>query len=599
MSEQTIFEASATRYTVEVEDARAHLFRVTLTLEAPRSCEILKLPVWIPGSYMIREFAKNIVSLHAKQGGRKVKLTALDKHRWQTARLKAGEPLVVVAQIYAYDLSVRCAHLDDSHGFFNGTQLFLSVDEREQSPCLVQLCPPEGKDWRVATTLKSAKGVKGAAKEGGFGWYRAESYDELIDHPVEMGTFEVLDFEAAGTPHQMVFTGQARFDRDRLQCDLEMICAEHIKMFGGKAPFDQYKFLTMIVGEGYGGLEHCDSTALICSRNDLPAPGLVAVSERYRNFLGLCSHEYFHAWNIKRIKPAAFVPYRLDQENYTQLLWVFEGFTSYYDDLALVRSGVISQQEYFDILAKTINSVQNTPGRLRQSVAQSSFEAWTKYYRQDENSPNAIVSYYIKGALVALLIDLALRQASAGKKSLDDVMRYLWSEFGHCASAGIGEEQMSQIIINATAVDLSRELEQWTHSTKELPVADFLEPFGLTLTHKKASMLASQGIRTRTEGTVLKVTHVLSDSEMERAGACAGDELVAIDGLRVTASSFESQLVRYGVGERFELTVFRHDALHTLSVLRADLLNECGIKAQEKALKSAQKLRAAWLGEEA
>jgi len=419
------------QYRIVPVDPALHLFDVTLIIAKPAADgQLVSLPAWIPGSYMIREFARNIVNMSARCDGRKLRLTKLDKHSWQAAPCK-GE-LQIQYQVYAWDLSVRAAHLDQTHGFFNGTSVFLKVHGKESLPHIVDIQPPEGDayaTWRVATSLPEHK-----ARRHRFGTYIASDYDELIDHPVEMGEFELIRFDAQGVPHEMAITGRVpALDKVRLAEDLKKICESQIAFFepaSKAAPMDRYVFLTLAVGDGYGGLEHRASTALICARNDLPVIGQTEMSDAYRGFLGLCSHEYFHTWNVKRIKPAVFAPYDLSQENYTTLLWLFEGFTSYYDDLMLLRAGVIDSGAYLKLIEKTINNVHRGSGRLKQSVAESSFDAWTKYYRQDENAPNAIVSYYAKGSLVALLLDLVIRRDTQGRRSLDDVMRALWRSYG-------------------------------------------------------------------------------------------------------------------------------------------------------------------------
>ena len=393
-------------YRIACAHPGAHLFRVTLSISAPdpAGC-VLSLPAWIPGSYMIREFARNIVSLRACSGRRALALTKIDKHTWRAA--PCSDALVVEYEVYAWDLSVRAAHLDETHGFFNGASVFLRVHGQDQGVHALDIMRPVGRSyaaWRVATSLPRGRGTPAY----GFGRYEAESYDALIDHPVEMGGFTLVEFFACGVPHAVTITGRHDCDTARLAADLTRICEAHIRLFhgaraiAGAVPFASYLFLVLAVGEGYGGLEHRASTALICARNDLPHAGLKETSEGYRSFLGLCSHEYFHVWNVKRIKPAAFTPYDLTQENYTRLLWAFEGFTSYYDDLILLRADVISLTEYLDAVARTIRQVMRGTGRNKQSVAESSFDAWVKYYRQDENTPNATVSYYTKGSLVAL-----------------------------------------------------------------------------------------------------------------------------------------------------------------------------------------------------
>ncbi len=377
--------------------------------------QVFSLPAWIPGSYMIREFARNIVRIRAEADGVPCALEKLDKHTWRAAAVRGARVLSVHYQVYAWDLSVRTAHLDTTHGFFNGTSVFLAVAGRSDAPCVVTIERPEGeigRDWKLVTALPPEHGRPGQACR--FGRFRAADYDELIDHPVEMGRFTLARFEAAGVPHDIALTGRHDCDLERLCADLRRVCEWQIALFGTPAPVDYYVFLTMVVGEGYGGLEHRASTALICSRAELPWKGMEGLPEGYKSFLGLCSHEYFHTWNVKRIKPAAFTPYDLARENHTRLLWAFEGFTSYYDDLALVRSGVIGIDDYLGLLGKTIANVLRGSGRLKQSVAESSFDAWTKYYRQDENAPNAIVSYYAKGALIALALDLQLRAGTDG-----------------------------------------------------------------------------------------------------------------------------------------------------------------------------------------
>jgi predicted metalloprotease with PDZ domain len=570
-------------YRVEPVNPQAHIFSVTLSVHAPLAeGETLRLPAWIPGSYMIREFSRNIVEIKAWQAARPVLLEKIDKHTWKTGPLASTAPLQVETLVYAWDLSVRCAHLDQSHGFFNGTQLFLSVVGRENTPHQVEICRPEGaaySTWRVATTLPVAPG-KGV-DEHGFGVRLAADYDELIDHPVEMGSFESLGFMVSGVPHRMVITGRGRFDLQRLSADLQKVCSAVARLFGDSLPFDQYLFLVMAVGDGYGGLEHRASSALICARNDLPAFGEESIDDAYRGFLGLCSHEYFHAWHIKRIKPRAFIPYKLYEENYTRLLWVFEGFTSYYDDLALIRAGLISAKEYLGLIAKTISAVERNSGRLKQSLADSSFDAWTKYYRQDENSPNAIVSYYQKGALVALGLDLTIRLKSDGRFSLDDVMRHLWKHYGRSVG-GVPEEAMPQIIHAATGVDVGKDIAAWVMGHADVPLDRLFKAFGVVVAKKTGSRASGLGIRVKADGSILRVSAVLDGGSGQFAGLSAGDELVAVNELRVTATNFEKLLMRCQTGELLGVTVFRRDELRSYEVM----LNPHRVEERELSFRS-------------
>ena len=409
--------AAPVRYTIFPRNPAAHLFEVTVTVSDPDPAgQRFSLPVWIPGSYMIREFAKNIVTLRAESGGNPLACEKTDKTTWQCAATVAA--ITLTYEVYAWDLSVRAAHLDESHAFFNGTSVFLLPSGHENSPCEVEILRPAGAryaKWNIATALLQSLAQARIAETNApeiradtgplpifakqFGTFAAANYDELIDHPVEMGTYTYATFDACGVTHHIAITGRHRADMPRLCADLKKICEVQIRLFEPEtaaAPMREYWFLIMAVGDGYGGLEHHASTALICNRDDLPLAHEKKIGKGYRRFLGLASHEYFHTWNVKRIKPAAFVPYDLTRENYTRQLWFFEGVTSYFDDLVLVRAGLIEPLVYLELIAENIGRVMSQAGRIRQSMAESSFDAWIKYYRQDENSPNAIVSYYQK-----------------------------------------------------------------------------------------------------------------------------------------------------------------------------------------------------------
>ena len=555
-------------YRIRPANPAAHRFEVSCTVMKPDPAgQRFALPAWIPGSYLIREFARNVLSIRAEAGRKPVRLEKVDKHTWQASALKTDLPLTVTCEIYAWDLSVRGAHLDATHAFFNGTSVFLRAIGQESSPCLVDIQPPEGKtfkNWRVATALEPASGEIGSAKRHGFGLYRAESYDALIDHPVEMGTFSLATFEACGVPHDVAITGRHDCDMKRLTADLKRICEWQIRFFGEPAPMRRYVFLVTAVGDGYGGLEHRASTALLCSRNDLPYRDMKGLPESYRSFLGLCSHEYFHTWNVKRIKPAAFVPYNLDRENYTTQLWAFEGITSYYDDLALLRSGVIELKDWLELTAKTITNVHRSPGRLRQSLAESSFDAWSKFYRPDENTPNAVVSYYAKGALAALALDLTLRKESRNRISLDDVMRVLWARFGQTGN-GVGDDDIRLIAEELSGLNLGRFFADTIHGTRDLPLKRLLSPFGIRLEWEHAKT-ASLGIKTGTEGNELKLATVYDDGPAQQAGLAAGDVLVALNGLRVTPAAFDKHLARLNPDDTVELHAFRRDELMQFSV---------------------------------
>jgi len=599
----------AVRYRITPKDPHAHLFEVVCTVARPApEGQRLALPAWIPGSYMIRDFARNIVRLWAFDGEQgAVAVRKLDKQTWQCGAC-AG-PLTVRYEVYAWDLSVRGAHLDATHGYFNGTSVFLRVEGFEDQPCEVDIRPPAaalGSDWRVATAMTRA-----GAPEWGFGTYRAQSYDELIDHPVEMGRLAIASFQVAGVPHHVAVYGRQRADLERLCRDLTRICQEHVALFGELPAMDRYVFLVTALGEGYGGLEHRASCSLMCSRNDLPQPGQESVSEDYRNFLALCSHEYFHTWNVKRIKPAAFTPYDLSREAHTTLLWAFEGITSYYDELALVRSGVISVESYLELLGQTITRVLRMPGRFKQSLVESSFDAWTKFYKQDENSPNAIVSYYTKGAVVALALDLTIRRETGGAHSLDDVMRALWRIYGR-QDAGVPEEGVERVIAEETGLDLGELLNGWLRGTEDPDLERLFDGFGVRL-HRRAAESARDkggkppadgakrpmpvlGVRLATDSDAARLAVVFEGSSAHEAGLSAGDELVAVDGIRVTARNLETTLRNYAVGDRVIVHAFRRDELFEVAAtLKAAPLDTCHLSLVETASPDSTQRRQAWL----
>lgn len=519
----------AVRYKVEVLDLHAHLFAVTLSVAEPARGQRFALPVWIPGSYLVREFSQHLQKLQARQGGKAVALKQLDKHRWQ-ADCAADEPLELRYEIYALDASVRTAWLDTTRGFFNATSTCLRVLGQEDRPHTLDIARGQAPaDWQVATGLAPQR-----VDEQGWGTHRAADYDELADCPVTLGRFFSAEFSAAGVPHRFVLTGAGDWvDTERLIEDTRRICETQIAFWHGDGtpPFERYVFMLHASGDGYGGLEHRNSTALICQRSDLPQrrtgdakPAALKATDGYTTLLGLISHEYFHTWNVKRLRPAEFARYDYDRENHTELLWFFEGFTSYYDDLALRRAGLIDDSAYLQLVARNINQVRQTPGRLVQSVAQASFDAWTKYYRVGENTPNATVSYYTKGALVAMALDLTLRRE--GKASLDTAMRALWR---HCEAGPMRERDVRKLLRQLGGRSFDAELDAWVHGTEELPLEPLLLAHGAKLHQEPAPLAQQLGLRVSETGGTLVVKNVLRGGAGEAAGLAAGDEWLGVE----------------------------------------------------------------------
>ena len=519
--------APAHHYRVEIGDLHAHLFHITLTIARPAALQRVSLPVWIPGSYLVREFAKNLQGLQAQQGkGSPAALVEqLDKSSWQISCSPAS-PLVLRYQVHAHDNSVRTAWLDANRGFFNGTSLCLRVEGQETSPHVLELPASRAvAGWSVATGLTPQK-----INAQGFGSYQASDYDELVDCPVEMGAFWSGSFTARGVPHRFVVAGaSASFDGARLLADTQKICEAEIRFWHGnkKPPHTHYLFMLNAVDDGYGGLEHRNSTALICTRKDLPRLGDAKTSDGYTTLRGLISHEYFHTWNVKRLRPAEFENYAYDRENYTELLWFFEGFTSYYDDLLLRRAGLLDNAAYLKLLTTTINQVQQAPGRLVQSVAEASFDAWVKFYRPDENTPNTTISYYAKGALVALCLDLTLRTEgrTTHGATLDDVMRALWRR---CKGGPMREADVATVLDTLGLRSFAPELASWVHGRGELPLKELLHLQGVNVLEEPAQMAQQLGVRVN-ESQGLHIKTVLRGGAAQQAGFAAGDEWLGLE----------------------------------------------------------------------
>ena len=531
-------------YDVYLLDLNAHTFRIKLTIEDPLKDQVIHFPQWIAGSYMIREFSKHLHNLSAKQNKKDIVITQLNKSSW---RLHTSSKTAVTIEydIYAHDGSVRGAWLDSDRGFFNGTSLFFECDGHANNKHSLKLHPKplityEDSstkeallDWQVFTSLKALKTTK-----SGWGVYEASSFEDLVDTPVLManawyGEFKVSPSstnKAALKPviHRFVITGVSpSFDGERLMLDSQKICQAVIDFWHPKSKpvIDNYLFILNVVQDGYGGLEHKSSTVLQCKRSDLPSihkKEAKEASEGYIGLLGLISHEYFHTWNVKRLRPSEFSNYRFNIENYTEMLWFFEGFTSYYDDLLLRRCGLISDAQYLKLLSKTINQVMQTPGRHVQSVANSSFDAWVKYYKADENTPNITVSYYTKGALIALCFDLKLR---AHNTNLDNVMREL---FKRSNGGPISEADFHEVLKALSNRYWNEELKEWVHGVKDLPFTALLQNQGVRVEHSANSLQQQLGLRLDESKSGLHIKIVLKGGIAQSAGFVAGDEWLGV-----------------------------------------------------------------------
>ena len=560
-------------YQIEFDDYRQHLIHVTLRFVADPK-QVLSLPTWIPGSYLIREFSKHIESVRAyDEEGRLLEIQKFEKNKWRLFNTD-HELITVEYDVYAYDLSVRGAYVDQTRLYVNPACACLGLEGQEDKAVEVELfLPDELKHFQLATGMASKSLVKGRFT------LKAKNYAELIDAPFELAEQTRFSFEANGIPHEFVVSGKHAMNAARMQQDIEKICATEISMFGS-APFSNYTFMTMATANSYGGLEHPNSTSLISPREDLPkANEPEEPSEDYQRFLGLCSHEYFHSWLVKFIRPENFVNYDLNKEGYTSLLWIFEGFTSYYDDLILLRSGVISQASYIKLLKTQIDRYLQNPGRLVQSVSESSFDAWVKFYRQDENSNNAGTSYYNKGCLVALCLDLGLRLRGS---SLDALMRKLYEN----AQKGIQvhERTIVELCNELTGDNWIEQINHLINTTDELPLDQLFPEFGLSYSLKNDKSLPL-GLKLVDKPEGVLVQSARRDGAAAQAGLSAHDVIIAIDGLKATVKLVEKYAKQEGT---YNILAFRRDELMSFDVKAAGSeLTEVELKVedQEKAEK--------------
>ena len=556
-------------YQIEFDDYRQHLIHVTLRFVADPT-QVLSLPTWIPGSYLIREFSKHIESVRAyDEEGRLLEIQKFEKNKWRLFNTD-HELITVEYDVYAYDLSVRGAYVDQTRLYVNPACACLGLEGQEDKAVEVELfLPDELKHFQLATGMASKSLVKGRFT------LKAKNYAELIDAPFELAEQTRFGFEANGIPHEFVVSGKHAMNAARMQQDIEKICATEISMFGS-APFSNYTFMTMATANSYGGLEHPNSTSLISPREDLPkANEPEEPSEDYQRFLGLCSHEYFHSWLVKFIRPENFVNYDLNKEGYTSLLWIFEGFTSYYDDLILLRSGVISQASYIKLLKTQIDRYLQNPGRFVQSVSESSFDAWVKFYRQDENSNNAGTSYYNKGCLVALCLDLGLRLRGS---SLDALMRKLYEN----AQKGIQvhERTIVELCNELTGDNWIEQINHLINTTDELPLDQLFPEFGLSYSLKNDKSLPL-GLKLVEKPEGVLVQSARRDGAAAQAGLSAHDVIIAIDGLKATVKLIEKYAKQEGI---YSILAFRRDELMSFDVKAAGSeLTEVELKVENQA----------------
>ncbi len=572
-------------YTLAIPQPERHIINVTLRIEGLTGSETsLQLPAWTPGSYLLREYARHLRFVEAHADGQALPISKTDRLTWQV-QTNGASAITVTYQVYGYELTVRTNHVDATHAHIVPAATLLYLPDYQDCSYRVQLELPS--HWEIATGLPQLAD----------GRYATNDLDELMDCPFEVGELRRYRFEVAEKAHEVVVWGHGNEDIEQVLADTKQIVeTEHA--FWGELPYDYYLFIVLLAGVNtYGGLEHRNSTSLLLPRH------VFKPSKTYERAQGLIAHEFFHTWNVKRLRAAPLGPFDYTRENYTRLLWVMEGFTEYYTDLMLVRAGLMTPQRYLERLADDIATLQATPGRLVHSLSSSSFDAWIKFYRPDESTPNSTVSYYLKGALAALVLDMQLRERSNGQQSLDDLIRYLYQKYP-ITGPGIPEaDGMQQALQDLTGNDWSAYFANYIDGLSELPYAEAFATVGINVqwSYKDRDAQGNPrpqlGIRSKAVDGRVQITHVLDGGDADRAGLAAGDEMIALDGWRIDEDSLNKRLADYPIGATVQLSFFRRDELLHLPVsLSKPQPDHLSLSLVSQPSASQRQQAASWLG---
>ena len=552
-------------YRLSIPEPENHLLHVELTIadgshiahgiDHARFID-LKLPVWTPGSYLVREYAKHLQNFEAIDGaGNSLTWEKITKSHWrvnynssQNNSSQNNSSITIRYRIFCNELTVRTNHIDNTHAFFTGAAVFMYVPEHQDQPYQVEITVPK-ENWKIATPLPIVGNNPHI--------FYAKDFDTLVDSPFEIGLHDRYEFTVQDKPHSFVVWGQHNADMQRIVKDTIAIVSVEADMFGG-LPYDRYDFMVH-ASNGFGGLEHKNCCVLLYNRLGFRK------EESYLQFINLVAHEFFHTWNVKRIRPKALEVFDYDHENYTSSLWFSEGTTSYYDQIFPLRAHIYDTKHYLKLVNKAITRLQTTFGRNVQSLYESSFDTWIKLYRPDANTHNNQISYYLKGELVSMLLDLLIRHKTNNLRSLDRVMQIMWERFGK-KEIGFSEIELHEVIETVAGVDLSSFWNDYLYGTKELDYNYYLEPFGLELRTARQD-IPFVGMILKSKNGIAEVEKVEFGSPAQKAGISTGDMLLAIAGIRVTAENFGDRLRDFSAGEAIACTIFQHDLLRTVEVI--------------------------------
>jgi predicted metalloprotease with PDZ domain len=535
-------------YQLTFPEAQGHYVNVTMEVKTSKDEVIVKMPVWAPGSYLVREFARHVEGFKAKSGGTSLSFIKRDKNTW-VIKNPTKSAISISYKVYAFELTVRTSFIDESHAYLNGTSIFMYVDGQLNQASEIIITP--NSNWsKISCALPSEK-------NNAYHLY-AENYGILADSPIEIGNQTIIEFTTQGVKHSVAMIGPGNYDAEKIKKDFAKIVDEATSVFGTH-PCKNYTFFVHNVPAGGGGLEHLNSTSVQVQR--------FAYSNEatYQSFLGLVAHEYFHLWNVKRLRPVVLGPFNYDVENYTRMLWVSEGFTAFYDNWLVKRAGYNTPEKYLDIIANEYSAQTNLPGDKEQSVADASFDAWIKYYRRNENSNNTQVSYYDKGSILASLLNLMIIEHSGAKQNLDNLMSYLYEEYYNKKNTGFTDEQFKAAAEKFTGKNLDEFYKNYVNGVTAIPYESFLKIVGLKLTDlnatKNDAYLGANS--TSTNGKVL-ITSVVKNSPAYTYGINVNDEILAIDNFRT--DDLTKALTYKKAGDKITILLSRDGMIKTIEV---------------------------------
>jgi len=566
-------------YSISFDKPFTHYCEVEISLnKIEEDSVIFSMPVWTPGSYMVREYAKNVDRVTAEgSGGKGLSIEKINKNSWKVD--SSGQSSICLRyRVYCNEHTVRTSEINSDHAFLSNAGIFMFVRGHEDKRCVLKIDLPT--EWKNIST-----GMEKVSKNV----YTAENYDVFIDSPFEIGNQNVLEFEIRGIKHYICLSGRGNYNEEKLIKDFKTIAEEEIKLLGGNIPYKSYTYIIHLVEKGGGGLEHLNSFVVQMVRwnfND---------AKLYRKFLGLVSHEFFHLWNVKRIRPAALGPFDYDKENHTKSLWVAEGWTSFYDNLILRRCGLIDNKEYFEFVDVEVNDIMRFEGRFNQSLAESSFDTWIKFYRKDENFSNSQVSYYTKGALVSMMLNIEIIKSTNAEKSLDDAFRILYDDYKKDSAKGFTDERVKEVCETVCGRSLDEFWEKYINGVTELPLDSYLEICGLELINENESAECTLDIESKTDNGKFIITKVHAGGSAYESGLNAKDEIIAVSGVRADQNTVKTLLKDLSAGSVIKVLISRDGLIRDIEVKLLKVLPKFCIKESESKTEKQIKFLKKWL----